>query len=195
MNLRSAEFLTSVGFLTQLPTDGRSEIAFAGRSNVGKSSLMNRLLNRKKLVKTSGTPGKTRTLNFFTVNDAFYLVDLPGYGYAKRSQTERAQWGQLIEGYVADREPLKGFVLLIDIRHAPTEDDLNMVEWLTNSGKRFIIVGTKADKLSNNKLQSSVARTKKVLAWKGEHDILPFSSVTGRGKDELWRWIEETLHG
>lgn len=195
MNLRSAEFLTSVGFLTQLPTDGRSEIAFAGRSNVGKSSLMNRLLNRKKLVKTSGTPGKTRTLNFFTINNAFYLVDLPGYGYAKRSQTERAQWGQLIEGYVADREPLKGFVLLIDIRHAPTEDDLNMVEWLTNSGKRFIIVGTKADKLSNNKLQSSVARTKKVLAWKGEHDILPFSAVTGRGKDELWRWIEETLHG
>ena len=195
MNLRSAEFLTSVGFLTQLPTDGRFEIAFAGRSNVGKSSLMNRLLNRKKLVKTSGTPGKTRTLNFFTVNDAFYLVDLPGYGYAKRSQAERAQWGQLIEGYVADREPLKGFVLLIDIRHAPTEDDLNMVEWLTNSGKRFIIVGTKADKLSNNKLQSSVARTKKVLAWKGEHDILPFSAVTGRGKDELWRWIEETLHG
>ncbi len=195
MNLRSAEFLTSVGFLSQLPTDGKSEIAFAGRSNVGKSSLMNRLLNRKKLVKTSGTPGKTRTLNFFTINNAFYLVDLPGYGYAKRSKTERAQWGQLIEGYVADREPLKGFVLLIDIRHAPTEDDLNMVEWLTNSGKRFILVGTKADKLSNNKLQSSLARTKRVLAWKGEHQILPFSAVTGRGKDELWQWIEETLHG
>jgi len=195
MNLRSAEFLTSVGFLSQLPTDGKSEIAFAGRSNVGKSSLMNRLLNRKKLVKTSGTPGKTRTLNFFTINNAFYLVDLPGYGYAKRSKTEREQWGQLIEGYVADREPLKGFVLLIDIRHAPTEDDLNMVEWLTNSGKRFILVGTKADKLSNNKLQSSLARTKRVLAWKGEHDILAFSAVTGRGKDELWRWIEETLHG
>ncbi len=195
MNLRSAAFFTSVGFLSQLPTDGKSEIAFAGRSNVGKSSLMNRLLNRKKLVKTSGTPGKTRTLNFFTVNDAFYLVDLPGYGYAKRSQTEREQWGKLIEGYVADREPLKGFVLLIDVRHAPTEDDLNMIEWLTNSGKRFIIVGTKADKLSNNKLQSSLARTKRVLAWQGEHNVLPFSAVTGRGKDELWRWIEETLHG
>jgi GTP-binding protein len=195
MNLRSAEFLTSVGFLSQLPTDGKSEIAFAGRSNVGKSSLMNRLLNRKKLVKTSGTPGKTRTLNFFTINNAFYLVDLPGYGYAKRSKTEREQWGQLIEGYVADREPLKGFVLLMDIRHAPTKDDLDMVEWLTNSGKRFILVGTKADKLSNTKLQSSLARAKKVLAWKGEHDILAFSAVTGRGKDELWRWIEETLHG
>lgn len=195
MTLHSAEFLTSVGFLKQLPTDGRPEIAFAGRSNVGKSSLLNRLLNRKKLVKTSGTPGKTRTLNFFTINDAFYCVDLPGYGYAKRSKSEREQWGQLIEGYVADREPLKGFVQLIDIRHTPTEDDLKMIEWLTHSGKRFLIVGTKADKLSNNKLQASLARIKRVLAWQGEYPVVPFSAVTGRGKDEVWRWIEETLHG
>lgn len=195
MNVRSAEFLTSVGFIEQLPTDGRSEIVFAGRSNVGKSSLLNRLLNRKKLVKTSRTPGKTRTLNFFTINEAFYLVDLPGYGYAKRSQSEREQWGQLIESYVIDREPLKGFVQLIDVRHVPTDDDLNMIEWLTHSGKPFVIVGTKADKLSNNKLQSSLAAIKRVLAWKGDFPVLPFSAVTGRGKDELWRWIEETLNG
>jgi GTP-binding protein len=110
MNIRSADFLTSVGFLSQLPTDGRTEIAFSGRSNVGKSSLLNRLLNRKKLVKTSRTPGKTRTLNFFTVNEAFYMVDLPGYGYAKRSMSEREQWGQLIESYVLDRPVLKGYV-------------------------------------------------------------------------------------
>lgn len=195
MNIRSAEFLTSVGFIRQLPTDGRPEIAFSGRSNVGKSSLLNRLLNRKKLVKTSRTPGKTRTLNFFTVNDGFYLVDFPGYGYAKRSQSERIQWGQLIEDYVVDREPLKGFVQLIDVRHTPTEDDLRMVEWLTKSQQRFVIVGTKADKLSNNKLQASLARIKRTLAWQGEYSVLPFSAVTGRGKDELWRWIEETLHG
>lgn len=193
MTIQSAEFLTSVGFLNQLPTDGRSEIAFLGRSNVGKSSLLNRLLNRKKLVKTSGTPGKTRTLNFFTINDAFYFVDLPGYGYAKRSQSERAQWGQLIEGYISNRDVLKGFVQLIDVRHAPTADDLQMIEWLSHSGKPFVIVGTKADKLSNNKLQASLARTKRVLAWQGELPLLPFSAITGRGKDALWRWIEETL--
>lgn len=195
MTLHSAEFLTSVGFLKQLPTDGRTEIAFLGRSNVGKSSLLNRLLNRKKLVKTSGTPGKTRTLNFFTINDAFYFVDFPGYGYAKRSQSERLQWGELIEGYIADRPPLKGFVQLIDVRHVPTADDLQMIEWLSHSGKPFVIVGTKADKLSNNKLQASLARIKRTLAWQGEFPVLPFSAVTGRGKDELWRWIEETLDG
>lgn len=195
MNIHSAEFLTSVGFIRQLPTDGRPEIAFSGRSNVGKSSLLNRLLNRKKLVKTSRTPGKTRTLNFFTVNDGFYLVDFPGYGYAKRSQSERIQWGQLIEEYVVDREPLRGFVQLIDVRHTPTEDDLRMVAWLTQTNQRFVIVGTKADKLSNNKLQASLARIKRTLAWQGEYDVLPFSAVTGRGKDALWRWIEETLDG
>jgi GTP-binding protein len=195
MTLRSAEFLTSVGFLSQLPADGRSEIGFAGRSNVGKSSLLNRLLNRKKLVKTSRTPGKTRTLNFFTINDAFYLVDFPGYGYAKRSQSERAQWGQLIEAYVADRPPLRGFVHLIDVRHAPTEDDFNMIDWLNNGSKPFIIVATKSDKLSNNKLQTSLAGIRRDLASHGEFPVLPFSSVTGRGKDELWRWIEETLRG
>jgi GTP-binding protein len=195
MTLHSAEFLTSVGFIKQLPTDGRSEIAFSGRSNVGKSSLLNRLLNRKKLVKTSRTPGKTRTLNFFTVNNAFYCVDFPGYGYAKRSKSERDQWGQLIEEYVLDRPPLKGFVQLIDVRHVPTEDDLRMVEWLTESEKRFVVVGTKADKLSKTKLQASLARIKRVLAWQGEFPVLPFSAVTGLGKDELWRWIEETLRG
>ncbi|MDA0708943.1 MAG: ribosome biogenesis GTP-binding protein YihA/YsxC [bacterium] len=195
MNIRSADFLTSVGFLSQLPTDGRTEIAFSGRSNVGKSSLLNRLLNRKKLVKTSRTPGKTRTLNFFTVNEAFYMVDLPGYGYAKRSMSEREQWGQLIESYVLDRPVLKGYVQLIDARHAPTDDDLTMIEWLLKSERRFVIVATKADKLSNPKLQASMTRIKRVLSWQGEFDVLPFSAVTGRGRDELWQWIEETLRG
>ena len=193
MKFHSAEFVTSIGFLKQLPRDEISEIAFAGRSNVGKSSLMNRLFNRKNLVKTSGTPGKTRTLNFFLVNGAYYFVDLPGYGYAKRSQSERQQWGQLIEGYVKDRPSLRGFVQLIDARHDPTRDDLQMLEWLAHSNKPFVVVATKADKLSGNKLATRLAQTRRILALHGDFDLLSFSATTGRGKDEVWRRIGEIL--
>ena len=168
MQFHSVEFVTSVGFLRQLPRDGMAEIAFAGRSNVGKSSLLNRLFNRRNLAKTSSTPGKTRTLNFYRVNQAYYFVDLPGYGYAKRSLQERQAWGQLIEGYVQDRSSIKGFVQLIDARHDPSRDDLQMVDWLVHGKKPFVVVATKADKLSGHKLKNRLDQTRRMLALHGD---------------------------
>ena len=193
MKFHSAEFVMSVGFVRQLPRDGMAEIAFAGRSNVGKSSLINRLFNRKNLAKTSNTPGKTRTLNFYAVNRRYYFVDLPGYGYAKRSQRERQAWGKLIENYVRDRPSLKGFVQLIDARHDPSREDLQMIDWLLNGEKPFLVVATKADKLSGNKLRNRLDQTRRILAFHGNFDLLPFSATTGRGKDAVWRWIGEVL--
>ena len=193
MKFHSAEFVMSVGFVRQLPRDGMAEIAFAGRSNVGKSSLVNRLFNRKNLAKTSNTPGKTRTLNFYAVNRRYYFVDLPGYGYAKRSQRERQAWGKLIENYVRDRPSLKGFVQLIDARHDPSREDLQMIDWLLNGEKPFLVVATKADKLSGNKLRNRLDQTRRILAFHGNFDLLPFSATTGRGKDAVWHWIGEVL--
>lgn len=193
MKFHSAEFVMSVGFVRQLPRDGMAEIAFAGRSNVGKSSLVNRLFNRKNLAKTSNTPGKTRTLNFYAVNRRYYFVDLPGYGYAKRSQRERQAWGKLIENYVRDRPSLKGFVQLIDARHDPSREDLQMIDWLLNGEKPFLVVATKADKLSGNKLRNRLNQTRRILAFHGNFDLLPFSATTGRGKDAVWHWIGEVL--
>lgn len=195
MTLHSAEFVTSVGFLKQLPEEGVPEIAFAGRSNVGKSSLLNRLLNRKNLVKTSGTPGKTRTLNFFLINKGFYCVDMPGYGYAKRSQDERMQWARLIEGYLKDRPQLKGFVHLVDARHDPTRDDLQMIDWLVASQKPFVVAATKADKLSGSTLKPRLDKTRRILGLHAEVVMMPFSAVTGKGKVDLWRWMEGVLNG
>ena len=193
MKFHSAEFVMSVGFVRQLPRDGMAEIAFAGRSNVGKSSLVNRLFNRKNLAKTSNTPGKTRTLNFYAVNRRYYFVDLPGYGYAKRSQRERQAWGKLIENYVRDRPSLKGFVQLIDARHDPSREDLQMIDWLLSGEKPFLVVATKADKLSGNKLRNRLNQTRRILAFHGNFDLLPFSATTGRGKDAVWHWIGEVL--
>lgn len=193
MKFHSAEFAMSVGFVRQLPRDGMAEIAFAGRSNVGKSSLVNRLFNRKNLAKTSNTPGKTRTLNFYAVNRRYYFVDLPGYGYAKRSQRERQAWGKLIENYVRDRPSLKGFVQLIDARHDPSREDLQMIDWLLSGEKPFLVVATKADKLSGNKLRNRLDQTRRILAFHGNFDLLPFSATTGRGKDAVWHWIGEVL--
>ena len=193
MKFHSAEFAMSVGFVRQLPRDGMAEIAFAGRSNVGKSSLINRLFNRKNLAKTSNTPGKTRTLNFYAVNRRYYFVDLPGYGYAKRNQRERQAWGKLIENYVRDRPSLKGFVQLIDARHDPSREDLQMIDWLRNGEKPFLVVATKADKLSGNKLRNRLDQTRRILAFHGNFDLLPFSATTGRGKDAVWHWIGEVL--
>ena len=194
MQFHSAEFVTSVGFLRQLPRDGMAEIAFTGRSNVGKSSLLNRLFNRRNLAKTSSTPGKTRTLNFYCVNHAYYFVDLPGYGYAKRSLQERQTWGQLIEGYVQDRPSIRGFVQLIDARHDPSRDDLLMIDWLVQCEKPFVVVATKADKLSGHKLKNRLDQTRRMLALYGDFDLVPFSATTGRGKDAVWRWIGEVLN-
>jgi GTP-binding protein len=195
MKIQSTAFVTSVGRLDQIPETGLPEIAFAGRSNVGKSSLLNRLLNRKSLAKTSNTPGKTRTLNYYDVNGRLHLVDLPGYGYAKRRFSERKQWAELVNGFLQDREPLRGILQLFDARHDPTAQDLEMISWLLQFGKPFVLIATKTDKLSPNKLRQRMKLTRKLLLEVGEVETLLFSAATGKGREDIWRWIEEVLDG
>lgn len=174
----------------QYPTQGYPEIALAGRSNVGKSSLINTLVNRRALARTSSTPGKTRTINFFNINDAIYFVDLPGYGYAKVSKDEKAKWGDMIEEYLHNREELKLVIMLIDIRHEPTKDDVIMFKWMKASGRKMVVVATKADKLTRNQLNKSISVIKKVLPMNEEDIFIPFSSQSKLGRDELWDIIE-----
>ncbi len=195
MRIQSAEFITSVGKLSQLPCDGLPEIAVAGRSNVGKSSLLNRLFNRKGLAKTSGTPGKTRTLNYFAVNGNLYLVDLPGYGFARRSVDERAEWAKLVNGYLADRSPLRGIIQLVDVRHDLTRQDKDLVEWLADADRPFLVVATKSDKLSGSRLKPRVDRTRATLDSLGCRDFLTFSATTGAGRNAVWQWIGRVARG
>jgi GTP-binding protein len=195
MKLHSAEFVTSVGHLSQVPAEVLPEIAFAGRSNVGKSSLLNRLLNRKNLAKTSNAPGKTRTLNYYRVNRTFYLVDLPGYGYARRSQEEHRRWAGLINDYLEKRESLQGVVQLLDARHDPTALDLDMLQWLLYVQKPFLVVATKTDKLPSSRLNTRLGRTRDILLSLGKIDLLPFSARSGRGREAVWRWIQEAVYG
>jgi len=193
--IKSAIYTTSVCSLKDLPRDGLPEVAFAGRSNVGKSSALNRLVSVKNLAKTSSTPGKTRLINFFLINKNLYFVDLPGYGFAKAPKTMRKSWGELVEGYLKERESLKGTVLLIDSRRGPLEPDLELVRWLDHYGKPKLIVLTKIDKLSRSALSESVKSTGEVL--KSESDsLICFSAKTGEGKDKILNWIQRmTIEG
>lgn len=170
--------------------DGRPEIAFLGRSNVGKSSLLNSLLNRKGLARTSNTPGRTQSLNYFLINDEFYFVDLPGYGYAKVSKSMRADWGVMARDYLSERSELVLFIQLVDSRHSPTELDMQLNEWLIFNNKTHIVVATKADKSSKNQLQKQLLDVKKKLP---ESKILTYSASTGKGRDELWSEIDSAL--
>ena len=174
----------------QYPTDQLPEVAFAGKSNVGKSSLINTMINRKALARTSQNPGKTRTINFYNVENQLYFVDLPGYGYAKAPKTEKEKWGKMIESYLLKRQELRSIILLVDIRHEPGENDIMMYEWLKHYGHNIIIVATKSDKIKRSQLD----KHKKMLATAfglGKEDIpLPFSSESKAGKDELWQIIE-----
>ena len=190
MKIVSAEFVKSAYQRLHWVTDGRPEIAFLGRSNVGKSSLLNSLLGRKALARTSNTPGRTQSLNYFLVNDEFYFVDLPGYGYAKVSKSMRSDWGEMAREYLTDRPELILFIQLIDSRHPPTELDKQLNDWLIVNAKKHIVVATKADKSSNNQLQKQLAAIKKILP---ESKILPYSASTGKGRDELWSEIGEAL--
>jgi GTP-binding protein len=186
MKITSAEFVKSAFEMAHWMHDGRPEIAFLGRSNVGKSSLINSLLLRKGLARTSNTPGRTQSINFFLINDAFYFADLPGYGYAKVSKTMRADWGKMAEEYLAERRELALCIQLVDIRHKPSPLDSQLNEWLIHFGKPHIVVATKADKLSNNELRKALGVTKKTFA---QSTVMPYSSNTGRGRDELWSRI------
>lgn len=186
MKIASAEFVKSAFERAHWTTDGRPEIAFLGRSNVGKSSLLNSLLLRKGLARTSNTPGRTQSINFFLINDSFYFADLPGYGYARVSKSMRSDWGQMAREYLEQREELALCIQLVDSRHKPTALDLQLNEWLEHENKPRIIVATKADKLSNNEL----ARSLKVINGMAlGAKAIAYSAQTGRGRDDLWSEI------
>lgn len=175
----------------QYPDDNKPEIAFAGKSNVGKSSLINSMVYRKAIARTSQNPGKTRTINFYNVEDELYFVDLPGYGYARAPKTEIAKWGKMIENYLLKRDQLKAIILLIDIRHEPGENDRMMYDWLKHYGYKIIIAATKSDKLKRSQLQKHTAMLRKSLGLEKEDILIPFSSETKDGRDELWGIIED----
>ncbi len=191
MKVTSAEFIKSAFEKAHWTTDGRPEIAFLGRSNVGKSSLINSLLLRKGLARTSNTPGRTQSINFFLINDDFYFTDLPGYGYARVSKVMRADWGKMAEEYLAERPELALCVQLIDSRHKPTPLDIQLNEWLVFNNKPHLIVATKADKNTNNELRNSLAETTKILS---NAKIIAYSATTGRGRDELWTEINAAIN-
>lgn len=191
MKITSAEFTKSAFERAHWTADGLPEISFLGRSNVGKSSLLNSLLNRKGLARTSNTPGRTQSINFFRINDRFYFADLPGYGYAKVSKSMRADWGKMAEEYLAERRELVLSIQLVDSRHAPTELDRQLHEWMTVNEKPRIIVATKADKLSNNELAKNIRLIEKELPGAR---VIAFSSQTGRGRDAVWSEIETAVN-
>ena len=190
MLIKSANFVTSAAQPAQFPAPDLPEVAFAGRSNVGKSSLINTLVNRKKLVLTSSTPGKTRLINFFRVNDAFMFVDLPGYGYAKVPHSERRSWRPMIERYLSDRESLKAVVVILDVRRTPGPEEVQLLEWLEVSDIPPVLVVTKADKLSKSARAKQLALIAEAIAV-DPHDLLLFSSKTRHGWDALWKAILE----
>ncbi len=190
MKIRSAEFIKSAFSEEHWTTDKKPEIAFLGKSNVGKSSLINSLLNNKKLARTSNTPGRTQCINFFLINEQFYFVDLPGYGYAKAPEKIRREWGKMIEDYLAKRDQLVLFIHLVDSRHEPTNQDKQLHEWLIYYQKPHLIVATKADKLSTKKLDASLDIIRQDLI---ENEVLAYSAQTGIGKTELWGKISSVL--
>lgn len=187
MKITSAEFVKSAFNETHWVTDGMPEVAFLGRSNVGKSSLLNMLLQRRSLARTSNTPGRTQAINFFKVNDRLYFVDLPGYGFAKVSKATRESWGSMAEDYLLRREELKLSIQLIDVRHEPTALDRQLNEWLVFHEKPHIVVATKSDKLGRGALQKQIKETKKIFS---SSKVMTVSSQAGAGKDELWAEIE-----
>ncbi|MGM8366340.1 ribosome biogenesis GTP-binding protein YihA/YsxC [Virgibacillus sp. W0181] len=193
MKVTKAEFIISAAEKTQYPSSGYPEIALAGRSNVGKSSFINRMIQRRNLVRTSSKPGKTQTLNFYLINEFFYFVDVPGYGYAKVSKKERQKWGRMMETYFESREPLQAVVLITDIRHLPTSDDIQMYDYLKYYDIPVIVIGTKLDKVPKNKRSAYLKRSKETLNLQEKDYLVPFSAETGEGKDQAWSILRSFL--
>jgi GTP-binding protein len=193
LKINSAEYVGSFVRVDQLPEAGGLELAMLGRSNVGKSSLINKLLGRRHLAKSSSTPGKTRTLNYYAINGSWYIVDLPGYGYAKAAKTEKQRWGKMIEQYLVKRETLSGLFLLLDIRHAPSKDDQAMCAWLQAREIPFLLVANKTDKLSRSQQKKQLLLIIQTLALPPEHDVICFSAVSGEGVEALWETIDELM--
>jgi GTP-binding protein len=194
MKVNQAEFVISAVSPKQYPQGALPEIALAGRSNVGKSSFINKMINRKNLARTSSKPGKTQTLNYYLINGEMYFVDLPGYGYAKVSKTEKEKWGPMMEQYLETREPLKAVIHVIDVRHLPTKDDRGMFEYLKHYGIPVIVVATKADKIPKGKWQKHVKDIRTTLQMDKEDVLILFSSETGQGKEEAWRAIWDKIN-
>ncbi len=194
----TAQFINSVASIDQLPSDGLPEIALAGRSNVGKSSLLNTLFGNPKLARTSNTPGRTQTLNYYKATPSdrscrpFYFVDMPGYGYAAVNVSKKAAWGKLIENYLNTHATLYAVIQLIDLRHPPQPLDYVMSEWIKEKGCRFLLVGTKADKIAKTKVAGALAEAAERLGFSSS-DAIAFSAQTGMGKDALWSWIKNTI--
>lgn len=190
MKVTKAEIEISAVSQAQYPKSNLPEIALAGRSNVGKSSFINKIIGRKNLVRTSSKPGKTRTLNFYTINEAFYFVDVPGYGYAKVSKTEREKWGRMMEEYFETREQLQLVIQIIDIRHQPTNEDIQMVDYINYLDIPLLIIATKLDKIAKNKRSQRLNQIKQVFADVEGLTIIPFSAVTNENKDLIWNEIK-----
>ena len=193
MNVNNVSLETVCGITSTLPENSLPEFAFAGKSNVGKSSLINAMINRKSLARTSSQPGKTQTINFYNIEEQLYFVDLPGYGYAKVSQTTKEKWGKMIEKYLQKSKQLKQVFLLIDIRHEPSANDKNMYEWIVYNGFEPVIIATKADKINRSQIQKHVKMLRTGLGLKKETKLIAFSSETKQGKDEVWSIIDSYL--
>ena len=191
MIIKKAELETVCGISSRIPESSSPEVAFAGKSNVGKSSLINGLLNRKSLARTSSQPWKTQTINYYNVNDMLYLVDLPGYGYAKVSEEVREKWGRMIERYLHGSRQLKAVFLLVDIRHAPSENDRTMYQWILYQGYEPVIIATKLDKIKRSQVSRQLKILKEGLEVKPGTKMIPFSAETRQGRDEIWELIED----
>ena len=189
MKIRSSEIEVSAIRKEQYPKEGLPEIALVGRSNVGKSSATNALLNRRNFARTSQTPGKTRTINFYKINNEFYFVDLPGYGYAKVSKSEKDKWGVIMERYLQDREELCAIFLLVDIRHEPTNDDVMMYEWIKHFGYNCVVIATKADKISRGQYQKHISIIRKKLQLEKDEKVIPLYSSKKTGVEDVWNEI------
>ena len=189
MKIRSSEIVVSAIKKEQYPSEGLPEIALVGRSNVGKSSATNALLNRRNFARTSQTPGKTRTINFYKINEEFYFVDLPGYGYAKVAKSEKDKWGVIMERYLQDRDELCAIFLLVDIRHEPTNDDVMMYEWIKHFGYNCVVIATKADKISRGQYQKHISIIRKKLQLEKDEKVIPLSSSKKTGVEDVWNEI------
>ena len=189
MKIRSSEITMSAVNKSQYPTDGIPEIAMVGRSNVGKSSTINTLLNRRNFARVSQTPGKTRTINFYLINKEFFFVDLPGYGYAKISKSEKEKWGAIMERYLKDRKELCAIFLLVDIRHEPSKDDVMMYEWIKYFGYDCVVIATKADKISRGQYQKHISIIRKKLNLEKDEKVIPLSSLKKNGVEDVWNEI------
>ena len=193
MLIKSVQLETVCGITSKLPDNILPEIAFAGKSNVGKSSLINGIMNRKSLARTSSQPGKTQTINFYNVNEVFYLVDLPGYGYAKANQEVKAQWGKMIERYLHSSKQLKAVFLLIDIRHDPSANDKQMYQWMRHYGFDPIIIATKLDKINRSQIQKQLKAIRVGLEAQKDTIIIPYSSLSKQGREEIYDLLDSIL--